>query len=444
MINVPDKFDSKANQILSDSQSVSERLDLPIVVSKVQLVSAASVKPQPIKWLWADWLAAGKFHILGGAAGTGKTTIALSIAATLSAGGLWTDGSQASKGRVVIWSSEDSPEDTLVPRLIQCGADLEFVSIVGDVLEPDGKRAFDPGSDIPQLRQAISLLGNVDLLIVDPIVSAVTGNDHKNSEVRRGLQPLVDLAQELNCAVLGVTHFSKNTNGRSPLERITGSLAFGALARVVWVTAKSDDSSDKRLLLKAKSNICSDEGGYEYEIFHKNLVGHPGVAASSVRWGEPVEGSARVLLGQVESCDSEDRSSALSEAEEFLVQFLSQGTVSSMVVMEKAKSFGISCATLRRASKKLGVKSVKLGMNQGWGWSLESKMLNRPEDTHVNGMSTFEKSQHLRERELSPTQRQLISEWLVREGDGDLLESIISKCETDPDARQYYLSVIGS
>lgn len=382
MINVPHEFDSKATQILGESKSVSKTLDLPIDVSRVQLVSASSVKPRSIRWLWTDWLAAGKLHILGGAAGTGKTTIALSVAATLSAGGVWADGSRASKGRVVIWSSEDSPEDTLIPRLIQCCADCEFISIVGHVVEPDGKRAFDPGSDMPQLRQAISLLGHVDLLIVDPIVSAVTGNDHKNSEVRRGLQPLVDLAQELECAVLGVTHFSKNTSGRSPLERITGSLAFGALARLVWVTAKSDDATDKRLLLKAKSNICSDDGGFEYEILHAELPDYPGIAATCVRWGEPVEGSARALLDLVETPESEDRGSAAADAEDFLVRFLAQGTVSSKVVVEKAKSLGIALATLRRASKRLGVRSIKLGMAQGWGWTLEPKMPNEAEDTH--------------------------------------------------------------
>lgn len=405
MIQVPNEFDSKATQILSESKGVSKTLDLPIGVSRVQLVSASSVKPRSIRWLWNDWLAAGKLHILGGAAGTGKTTIALSVAAAVSSGGVWADGSRASKGRVVIWSSEDSPEDTLIPRLIQCSADCEHISIVGDVMEPDGKRAFDPGSDMPQLRQAISLLGGVDLLIVDPIVSAVTGNDHKNSAVRRGLQPLVDLAQELDCAVLGVTHFSKNTIGRSPLERITGSLAFGALARLVWVTAKSDDVTDKRLLLKAKSNICSDEGGFEYEILHAELPDYPGIAASCVRWGEPVEGPARALLDMVETPDSEDRGSALSEAEDFLVRFLAQGTVSSKVVVEEAKSLGIALATLRRASKRLGVRSEKLGMTNGWGWTLAPKMPSEPEDAQQKRVSTFLNTEQLQRSVLSEAEK---------------------------------------
>lgn len=49
----------------------------------VQLISGAEIRPQPIEWLWPDWIAAGKLHILAGAPGTGKTTLALALAAAL-------------------------------------------------------------------------------------------------------------------------------------------------------------------------------------------------------------------------------------------------------------------------------------------------------------------------------------------------------------------------
>jgi putative DNA primase/helicase len=69
-----------------------------------------------------DWLAAlGKFHLLAGAPGTGKTTIAVSIAATVSAGARWPDGTAAEHGDVLIWSAEDGVSDTLLPRLLVAG-----------------------------------------------------------------------------------------------------------------------------------------------------------------------------------------------------------------------------------------------------------------------------------------------------------------------------------
>ena len=65
--------------------------------------------------------------------------------------------------------------------------------------------------------------------MLDPIVSVVKGDSHKNAETRLGLQPFCDLCAATGAAGLGVHHFTKNTAGGDPLDRISGSLAFGAL-----------------------------------------------------------------------------------------------------------------------------------------------------------------------------------------------------------------------
>jgi len=76
------------------------------------------------------------------------------------------------------------------------------------------------------------------LVIVDPVVTAVTGDSHKNTEVRRALRPLVGFASDLGTVALGISHFTKGTAGRDPVERVTGSVAFGALPRVVMAAAR--------------------------------------------------------------------------------------------------------------------------------------------------------------------------------------------------------------
>src|SRR5206468_6547517 len=97
---------------------------------------------------------------------------------------------------------------------------------------------------------------------------AVSGDSHKNGETRRALQPLVDLASEACACLLGITHFSKGTSGRDPLERITGSVAFGALPRVVLVAAREADTLEgalpRRILARAKANNGPDDGGFYY------------------------------------------------------------------------------------------------------------------------------------------------------------------------------------
>jgi putative DNA primase/helicase len=210
----------------------------------VVLSRADKLRPTSIKWLWPGYLAEGKFHLLAGRAGTGKTTLALKLASTISAGGLWPDASSAPHGDVLIWSGEDGVEDTLLPRLLASGAKRERVHFVGNVQDEHGARPFRPANDTAVLARLLGEVPEPKLFIVDPVIGAVSGDANKSGDVRRGLQPLVDLAEKYGLAVLGITHFNKGFAGSEPLDRVTGSLAFGAVARLVMGVAGPDPNGD--------------------------------------------------------------------------------------------------------------------------------------------------------------------------------------------------------
>jgi putative DNA primase/helicase len=338
--------------------------------AKVELIRADSVRPEPISWLWRGWLAKGKPHILGGAPGTGKTTIALSFAATVTNRGVWPDGSRCSTpGRVVIWSGEDDPSDTLVPRLMAAEADLSRVDFVTAVRQDGKARSFDPARDIEPLRDAIKLAGGASLLIVDPVVSAVAGDSHKNSETRRALQPLVQLASELDAALIGVTHFSKGTVGRDPVERLTGSIAFGALARIVLVAAKCQSPAEgkeaERFLCRAKSNIGNDTGGFAYELLQAEPLS--GIEVAKVTFGKPIEGTAREILGEAEATSEDGRISA----EDFLITLLTDGAKAVGEIREAAKAHCLPWRSVERAKSRLGVRAPREGFGKGGVWRWE-------------------------------------------------------------------------
>ncbi|MBU8976397.1 AAA family ATPase [Lysobacter sp. MMG2] len=336
------------------------------VAPRVILRRGSDVQPVAVDWLWPGWLAAGKLHLIGGAPGTGKTTIATALAATVTVGGRWPDGSRAEAGSVVIWSGEDDHADTLNPRLRAAGANMSRVHVVEGVTEAGKRYPFDPAQDLDSLREALQTIPDVRLIVVDPVVSAVAGDSHKNAEVRRGLQPLVDLAAELRCALLGVTHFSKGTAGRDPVERITGSLAFAALARVVMVTAKQEadgDRPERRVILRAKSNIGPDGGGFFYDLQQGELDGFPGISVSQVLWAEYVTGSARELLAEAEAVDSER--SATDEATDWLRHTLESGAMPAGEVLKLAKLSGISDKALRTARERIGIKPKRSGFGPG-------------------------------------------------------------------------------
>lgn len=335
--------------------------------SSVELLRGDAVKIEPVHWAWDGWLAAGKLHILAGAPGTGKTTIALAFAATITSGGRWPDGARCGSGEVLIWSGEDDPADTLAPRLRAMGANLARVHFVGAVRDGHGRRAFNPAHDMPQLLDTLrSSRVTPRLVIVDPIVNAVAGDSHKNAEVRQGLAPLVGMAEEIRCAVLGISHFSKGTAGRDPVERVTGSLAFGALARVVLAAAKKpDDQGGGRLLARAKSNIGPDGGGFAYSLEVTAVPNHPAVQATRVQWGEALEGTARDLLA-----DAEAEPDEADDVDGFLRGLLADGPLTAGCVLGDATGAGYSRDQVQRAARRLGVERRKDGMRGGWVWTL--------------------------------------------------------------------------
>ncbi|MDR3387718.1 MAG: AAA family ATPase [Rudaea sp.] len=334
----------------------------------VKLVCAATVVCAPIRWLWRQWIARGKLHILAGAPGTGKTTLAITIAAAITVGGNFPDGTKAPLSNVLIWSGEDDWGDTLAPRLKAAGADMEHVFFVGDTVGDNEPRPFDPARDLAPLEAAAASIGDIALLIADPVVSIVTGDGHKNTEVRRALQPVVHLAQRLNCAVLGISHFSKGTAGRDPLERVTGSVAFGALARVVLVAAKGA-ASEPRLLARAKSNIGPDGGGFAYDL---RQTFSEGIETCVVDWGAVLEGTARELLGDSEIVAN----SPLDEASSWLEELLADGPIPVNAIKAEASAAGVGWRTVERAKTELGVIAERESAgNKGkgrWQWRIRN------------------------------------------------------------------------
>ena len=367
--------------------------------SEVILLNGSDLKPEPVRWLWPDWLALGKLHILAGAPGQGKTTIALAMAATVTIGGRWPDGSRCAPGNVLIWSGEDDPADTLLPRLIASGADRSRVYFVGGTRVGEDVRSFDPATDLPGLQAQAEAIGGVKLIIVDPIVSAVTGDSHKNAEVRRALQPVVDLASLMDAAAIGITHFSKGGKDNDPASRVVGSVAFTAVARVVLVAAKTkdDEGNERRILARGKSNIGPDDGGFEYSIEQAEPL--PGIHASYAAWGKAVAGSARDLLAEPEGNTSkQDDASDAEDAVTMLKAELSTDTWVSMEVASKSlKAAGFSKKQIWSASKKLGVIRKKDGMKGPWMGQLPNPLddfTSPAEDSHTPEDS--EDSQHLK------------------------------------------------
>lgn len=341
--------------------------------TRVKIVPAATIPPESIKWLWHAWLAAGKLHMLAGQPAAGKTGTAVFIAATISrgdSGGRWPDGTEAPPGNVVFWTCEDGLADTIIPRLIAAGANMERVFVLTGTEENGHQRAFNPAKDLERLMQRVAEIGNVSLIIIDPILQVVGGDSHKNAEVRRALEPLVTFAEDHGIAILGITHVNKRSKGKDLIDRITGSLAFTAVARIVILAVKGaktegNDAPNSCVLVRAKSNIGPIEGGFAYQTKTHQFEFYGEQFETSILVWNPIrlEGTPETILRNVESDagDYVENTNALATACSFLKGLLAKGGLPYPTILDLANNLEppISAASLKRAKIQLGVMSFK-------------------------------------------------------------------------------------
>jgi putative DNA primase/helicase len=135
---------------------------------------------------------------------------------------------------------------------------------------------------------------NPALALFDPMTSAIVGDGHKSNDVRRGLQPMVNLSVKYDIASLGITHFRKGSQGSNPAERVIDSVAYTAAPRLTTVAIKAADGT--RRWARAKANNSPDGDGFEYELVQCH-VREPGsddlIEAQRIKWGKKLTGTAR-------------------------------------------------------------------------------------------------------------------------------------------------------
>lgn len=387
-----------------DSMEVQEQNPGKVICQRL-----SEIKAKPITWLWPGRIARGKPTMIAGNPGLGKSQITASLAAIVTTGGRWpVDRSTCELGSVLFLSAEDDPADTIRPRLEAAKADVSKVHILKAVVDSydsageEVHRAFNLKADIRRLEEAISQIGDVRLVVIDP-VSAYLGNgdSHNNAEVRALLAPLSDMASRQNVAVVLVSHLNKGGAGGEALMRVTGSLAFVAAARAAFIVAKDPEDENRRLFIPAKNNIAKDVGGLAFHIEGCSIDG--GIETSLVMWEpEPVNGiTADEILRLPTDPDEKD---ARDDARNFLIGLLRFGDgtdnpTGAKEVLSNARDAGVSEKTLRRAAQDLGVIKSKTGMDGGWLWSLPPKMAKQSEDALPKTEGTFGGGGHLRENE---------------------------------------------
>jgi AAA domain-containing protein len=325
----------------------------------------ADVETSTVRWLWKDRIALGKITFLVGDPDEGKSYLTTALAAHVTTGTPWPDGAPCDKGSVILISAEDDIADTIRPRLEACGADLDKVHFVETVnfckRGWKGQRLFSVKEDLDALGKELDRIGDVRLVDIDPI-SAFLGDcdSHINAEVRGLMGPFAKLAARHDAAFIGISHLNKGEG--NALYRITGSLAFVALARAAFLLTHDKEKPERRLLLRIKNNLSPLRSGLAFSLVASEHSHLPTLAWEP----DPVDMTANDALAPAVKEKGETK---LEATMKWLKETLANGPVLQETIEKDAEGLGISITgALRRAKKELGVESRLRAFQGKWEW----------------------------------------------------------------------------
>ena len=235
------------------------------------IVWASKIKPKKVDWLWKGRIPIGKMTTFAGPGGIGKSFVLCDIASRISAGLEWpfNGGETAKQGNVLFISGEDDEDDTLVPRLIECGADLDHIAFLGEKIH-DAFSLTDLGalSAIVE-RMVVERNGDVQLVIIDPPTGYLDDTDsHKDSELRSRLfGPMKRWVAKYQTALIFNLHVNKGMTGNvDAASRVMGSVAWVNAVRTAHMFIRDKDDEEKVLFVPFKVNIGKRRKGLIYRI----------------------------------------------------------------------------------------------------------------------------------------------------------------------------------
>ena len=300
----------------------------------VKIIRMSDVELTPVDWLWKPYLPFGKLSVLQGNPGEGKTYFAMHLAAACTNGKLLPNMERIEPFNVIYQTAEDGLGDTVKPRLIEAGADLDRVLVIDD-------------SDVQltlsdeRIEKAI-IENNARLVIIDPI-QAYLGADvdmNRANEVRPIFMRLGQVAQRTGCAILLIGHLNKAA-GMQSLQRGLGSIDIAAAVRSVMFIGKLKHDPTMRILTHEKSSLAPPGASLAFSL------GDEG----GFRWVGEYDITADEMLSGIEL----QRETKTQQAKDLICTLLAGGKqVLSEDIDKAALERGIPGRTVRDAKRELG------------------------------------------------------------------------------------------
>lgn len=315
---------------------------------ELEIRKLSEVELQEVQWLWYPYIPFGKITIIQGDPGEGKTTFALRLAAACSTGNPLPGMDSREPIHVIYQTAEDGLGDTVKPRLMDAGADLNRVMNISE--DTQSLTLLDE-----RIEKAILQTG-ARLMILDPIQGYLGDRVDMNraNEIRTVLKNVASVAERTGCAIVLVGHLNK-ASGSSSAYRGLGSIDFRAAARSVLLVGRMKKDPHIRVIVHDKSSLASEGKSIAFSLGDE----------SGFRWldGYNDISADELLCG----FNAETKTAA---AEELIRGMLSGGErLPCRTIFSAAKERGISERTVNEAKKNIpDIVTVKTG--KGWTWQM--------------------------------------------------------------------------
>ena len=316
----------------------------------VPMICMNDVEQTEVDWLWYPYIPFGKLTIVQGNPGEGKTFFAMQLAAACTNQKFLPDMEPFEPFNMIFQTAEDGLGDTVKPRLVSSGADLQRVLVIDDAENP-----LTLADD--RIEKAIRE-NNAKLMVIDPLQAFLGANVDMNraNEVRPVFRKLADIAQSTGCAIVMIGHLNK-ASGTQSTYRGLGSIDIAAVVRSILFVGKVKDDPTTRVIVHEKSSLAPPGQALAFSLGDQK----------GFRWIGAYDISAEDLLAGGEGTRTELKQ---EQAVKLIYEFLSDGReVSVAEINKEAMERGISERTVRLAinSMKDKLESERRGKDW-WIW----------------------------------------------------------------------------
>lgn len=375
----------------SQADEIRKRVDKAVHIihehhlADFNMERASMVAPRRPPWLWTGFIPRGMLTLWAGDPQAGKTFVALDIAARVTTGRPMPDGSEGvPPAGVLIVSYDDAPAETIVPRLIGAGADLDKVVVLDGNLGGRGESCRVFADDIEALlirahEQLAATRTRLGLVILDPMSALLAGADsHQASSVYLKLGQLVGHCNREDVAALVLAHTGKAERGKA-INAATGSQAQAGIARAMAIFAQ-DGSNEDRLILPSKLSVGRMGEGHRFRIVdvpvtsleHGDKTALAGLGFETLPRVDWLGGAGMDAQGWIDQQAAAESPTRGQDAIRVALTCIAQGTRAAMDIEAAAKAEGITKPTLQSATKNIGLVKVKTSFGWLWGWPTES------------------------------------------------------------------------